>query len=303
MDDEGDCSSKSETLIKNLIDPIVSAIEDSSDTYQTIASSTLSVTTDTDDDAILVHSCQSFTNGDAETISKSVIISRHNQENAQSQIKQGSIRRLSNSQHEKQTLHNKKVRFNQVSDAPLICDRLFVSQAFDDRTHLKAYDRFLSNLAIDLCLEQRMNDEVGLGEQEKRLLQKFNESFHPSTKYRCKYCSFQTDSRHVLDHHYRTPHTLPTSEYSLEKYRCTYCAFKSVTLNQIRLHTEKNHQIQMITDLRRRQLQCRNCPFESDHRRTFENHQLICKSDRNQLAFATTTNFMMFPKTQKKHLS
>jgi hypothetical protein len=207
-------------------------------------------------------------------------------ENPQSQIRTLPNKRSLNVTNENECLSNKKVRFNIHDDEHQVLNYLFVSETLPSTNQSKPYTQFLHNLGFDLCLEQNLDDNNYLSQIQKQTLINYNQIFHQYQIYSCKYCSFQTDTIHAMDHHYRTPHTLSNSTYHNDKYRCTYCLFQTFRLPELRRHFEKKHGFTLITEQSFRRYRCTYCSYESDDKNNFMKHNNRCQILQTQTRIA-----------------
>jgi hypothetical protein len=181
---------------------------------------------------------------------------------------------------------NKKVRFNIPDDKQQQSPstHLFVSEKLQSiNPSAKPYTQFLSNLGFDLCLEQNLEDETNhhLSETDKQTLIKHNQIFHQYPIHSCKYCSFQTNTIHVMDYHYRTPHI-----YHHDKYRCTYCSFRTFRLSELRRHAHRKHHYSLISEPSIRRYQCVYCSYETDEKNHFFKHNKRCQIEQTRTCMA-----------------
>lgn len=199
--------------------------------------------------------------------------------NRESQIKNLSNKRLLDLNNDDEYLLNKKVRFNQDHQQQL-SNYLFVSETINSSKQLKPYNQFLSNLGFDLCLEENLKENHNnnnLSEIDQQTLIKYNKIFHQEKIYSCKYCSFKTDTIHVLEYHYRTPHI-----YHQNKYRCTYCSYYTFRLTKLRYHCYKKHHYILIHDPNVSRYPCSYCSYESHDKRSFRKHNKICQIEQKR---------------------
>ena len=209
-----------------------------------------------------------------------------NRGNPQSQIKNLPIKRSLNFTNDDECSLNKKVRFNIPDGDHQSLNYLFVSENLHSTNQSKPYTQFLYNLGSDLCLEQNLDEKTNLSQIQKQTLIKHNKIFHQYQIYSCKYCSFQTDTIHVIDRHYRTPHTLSNSTYHHKKYRCTYCSFQTFRLPELRRHFEKKHGYILITEPSIRRYRCTFCSYESDDKNNFIKHNSRCEIEQTRTRIA-----------------
>ena len=219
------------------------------------------------------------------------------QENEQSQITNLPTKHPLQMSDKGKHFKNKKVRFSIPAEGrhPLTCS--FVCETIHPKTEARPYMQFLYNLGFDLCLQQNPNDNNYLTEVNKTLLKKRNAVFHRDHVYSCKYCSFQTDTIHVMDHHYRTPHTLSNLVRYGDKYRCTYCSLQTFRLPELRRHMEKKHGYILTHERPVRRYQCNYCPYESDHKNNLVKHNNRCRIEQERTRMA---NNLLAPSGQFK---
>lgn len=194
-----------------------------------------------------------------------------------------------------ESIRNKKVRFSLSNDCQQQQQHdqssyLFVSKLFSSKNSLTPSMAFLSNLGLDLCLEQTSKQTNTLSDNDQQTLIQYNAIFHQSSRYSCKYCSFQTDTIHVMDYHYRTPHI-----YHHDRYRCTYCSFQTFRLSQLRRHLLRKHKLSLITEPSRRRYQCVYCTYETDERTQFFKHDKRCQIEQTR---ACRENNLLAPSDQ-----
>ena len=195
--------------------------------------------------------------------------------------------------------HNKKVRFSISTDCQQQQQQqhdeqspqyLFVSERFPSSNSLTPSMAFLSHLGLDLCLEQISHETSSLSDNDQQTLIKSNAIFHQSSRYSCKYCSFQTDTIHVMDYHYRTPHI-----YHHDRYRCTYCSFQTFRLSHLRRHLLRKHRLHLISEPLRRRYQCVFCSYETDERMHLVKHNKRCQIEQTR---ACRENNLLAPSDQ-----
>ena len=172
-------------------------------------------------------------------------------------------------------IHNKKVRFDEDQQSSKY---LFVSETLPSNNLSKPSIQFLSNLGFDLCLEQIFPQTNSFSNDDKQTLIKHNAIFHQYSRYSCKYCSFQTNTIHVMDYHYRTPHV-----YHRDRYRCTYCSFRTFRLSQLRRHVLRKHKLTLITEASSRRYQCVFCSYETDEKTHFFKHNKRCQIEQTRV--------------------
>ena len=152
---------------------------------------------------------------------------------------------------------------------------------FENYLLSKPYAQFLYHLGFDLCLEQTLPENYSLSERERQTLIKHNQIFHQYPKYSCKYCSFQTNTIHVLDYHYRTPHIS-----SNKKYRCTYCSFRTFRLSELRRHLHRKHDYTLVSEPSLRRYLCSFCLYETDEKIHFIKHNKRCQVEQTRTCLA-----------------
>ncbi len=210
-----------------------------------------------------------------------------NRENHQSQIKNFLSKRSLDSNNEEECVWNKKVRFtiipneNQQQQQQPPSTHLFISEIIDSSNQSNSYAQFLYNLGFDLCLEENLKENTNLSETNKQTLIKHNKVFHQYKIYSCKYCSFKTNTIHVMDYHYRTPH-----RYHNDKYRCTYCLFHTFSLSVLRRHYYKKHKYNLIPDPNLRRYACCYCSYDTDDKNNFFKHNQRCQIEQRRTCMA-----------------
>jgi hypothetical protein len=235
-----------------------------------------------DDDVVLLDQSQIILY-EVKSILNQLINDIITRENHPSQIRNFLSKRSLDSNTEEECLLNKKVRFNIFDDEQQQSSTyLFVSETINSTNQLKPYAQFLYNLGYDLCLEQNLNNENNnLSETKKQTLINYNKEFHQYQTYTCKYCSFQTNTIHAMDYHYRTPHI-----YHNDKYRCTYCSFHTFFLAVLRRHLYKKHKYILIPDQSLRRYPCSYCSYETDDRNSFRQHDKRCQIEQKRTCMA-----------------
>ncbi|CAF0834495.1 unnamed protein product [Didymodactylos carnosus] len=169
---------------------------------------------------------------------------------------------------------------------------LFISELFESNRSKKRYtpyNRFLYHLGLDLCLERVLNDKNDkinthaplphLNTQQMEMLTIYNKALNPERLHSCKYCQFNTDSYHVMENHYRTPHSIlnRNNTTSFKKYQCTYCTFKTFRLSQLKQHFENRHGRHILLELQLSQYTCSFCPYETDNQDRMKKHKTYCE--------------------------
>ncbi|CAF1624739.1 unnamed protein product [Rotaria magnacalcarata] len=238
-----------------------------------------------DDDDIVRLDQSQIIRYEVKSVMNHVIDNILNQEKCQSQIKNPSNKRPLELNNEEYRL-NKKVRFNIPNEEQLSLTSIFVSEAIDSNNRLKPYTKFLYNLGFDLCLQENPNENTNLSETQKQILIKHNEVFYRNQIYSCKYCSFKTNTIHVMDHHYRTPHTLSNSNDHNKKYRCVYCSFKTFRLPELRRHVERKHGHVLVAEPSLRRYLCSYCSYETDDKNHFTKHNSRCQIEQERARIA-----------------
>lgn len=204
------------------------------------------------------------------------------QSNQQSQMK-GCLNKRSLDLNDEQYLFNKKVRFDIPDNTEQqIPTSLFVSEAIDSADHLKPSTKFLYHLGLDLCLKENFNENTDLSEIQKQSLIKQNNVFFRSQVYSCKYCSFKTDTMHVMDHHYRTPHILSNTNNHQQKFRCTYCSMQTFHMKQLRRHYAGKHGHHLATEPPEHRYSCCFCNYETNDRSNFYRHKSRCEIEQER---------------------
>jgi hypothetical protein len=233
-----------------------------------------------DDDIVLLDDSQVI-HYEVQSILDHIINDIVNRENYTSQIKNFLSKRSLDSNNEDEWLLNKKVRFNISDEEKQLSSYLFISETINSSNQSKPYSQFLYNLGFDLCLEQNLNENTNLLEIEKQTLIKHNKVFHQYKIYSCKYCSFKTNTIHVMDYHYRTPHI-----YHNDKYRCTYCSFHTFSLSVLRRHYYKKHKYILIPEQNLRRYPCSFCSYETQDKSNFYKHKKRCQIEQTRTRIA-----------------
>eukprot|EP00092_Neocalanus_flemingeri_P030779 GFUD01033432.1.p1 GENE.GFUD01033432.1~~GFUD01033432.1.p1 ORF type:complete len:1083 (-),score=392.27 GFUD01033432.1:570-3818(-) len=108
-----------------------------------------------------------------------------------------------------------------------------------------------------------------------------NESFHFDLK-KCKFCSFRTESRLVMQHHMETPHMRNFI------YRCNFCEFETKIPQEVLYHMDSEHGVKGKLERAPYFHQCPQCPFEDNGKGKLTRHKVGCdkrfKSETNQTA-------------------
>ena len=236
-----------------------------------------------DDDDVIILDQSEFIFDEVKDILNHLINTIHNQENHHSQIVTFTNKRsLDFNNDEEYFLNKKKVRCNISDEGQHSFPYLFISENLDCKKQSKPYAQFLYQLGFDLCLEENLDENNVLSINDKQILTNYNQVFHQYQIYSCQYCSFQTDTIHVMDHHYRTPHTLANEIYRTNKYRCTYCSFQTFHLHQLRHHSEKKHGFIITHEQPIRRYSCSFCSYETDEKKHFIKHNNRCEMEQTR---------------------
>lgn len=198
-------------------------------------------------------------------------------EDDRSQIRSMKTKRSFHFNDTEEYIHNKKVRFTITDEHQQSSRYLFVSETLPSSNSSKPSIEFLSNLGFDLCLEQICSQTNSFSDDDKQTLIKHNAIFHQYSRYSCKYCSFQTNTIHVMDYHYRTPHMSQEN-----RYRCTYCSFRTFRLSQLRRHFFRKHRLTLISEASTRRYQCAFCSYETDEKTHFSKHNKRCQIEQTR---------------------
>jgi len=107
-----------------------------------------------------------------------------------------------------------------------------------------------------------------------------NEGFHFDLK-KCKFCSFRTESRLVMQHHMETPHMRNFI------YRCNFCEFETKIPQEVLYHMDSEHGVKGKLERAPYFHQCPQCPFEDNGKGKLTRHKVGCdkrfKSETNQI--------------------
>lgn len=207
------------------------------------------------------------------------------QENSPSQIRTIQNKRSYQSHNDEHRL-TKKIRLDIPTEEQQSLNSLFISENLHPTKQLNPYTQFLYNLGFDICLQQNPDENNILTEYQKQLLIKQNEVFYKPKIYSCKYCSFKTDTIHVIDRHYRTPHTSSNSIHHSVKYFCTYCSYKTFRIPELRRHCDRKHHFSLITEPSVRRYSCSYCYYESDDKLNFTKHISRCQIEQERTRIA-----------------
>ena len=106
-----------------------------------------------------------------------------------------------------------------------------------------------------------------------------NEGFHHDLR-KCRFCSFRTESRLVLQHHMETPHMRNFV------YRCNFCDFETKIPQEVLFHMDSEHGVKGKLERAPYYHQCPNCPFEDNGKGKLTRHKVGCdkrfKAEDNQ---------------------
>lgn len=236
-----------------------------------------SIDDDDDDDIILLDQSEVLFD-QVKLVLKDLLEKIEGQEHGPSQIMSIENKRSFDINDTEEYIHNKKVRFSITDDNQQSSRYLFVSETLPSNNLSKPSIQFLSNLGYDLCLEQILPQTNSFSNDDQQTLIKHNAIFHQYSRYSCKYCSFQTNTIHVMDYHYRTPHV-----YHRDRYRCTYCSFRTFRLSQLRRHFLRKHKLTLISEGSSRRYQCVFCSYETDEKTHFFKHNKRCQIEQTRV--------------------
>ena len=106
-----------------------------------------------------------------------------------------------------------------------------------------------------------------------------NEGFHHDLR-KCRFCSFRTESRLVLQHHMETPHMRNFV------YRCNFCEFETKIPQEVLFHMDNEHGVKGKLERAPYYHQCPQCPFEDNGKGKLTRHKVGCdkrfKAEDNQ---------------------
>ena len=106
-----------------------------------------------------------------------------------------------------------------------------------------------------------------------------NEGFHHDLR-KCKFCSFRTESRLVLQHHMETPHMRNFI------YRCNFCEYETKIPQEVLFHMDSEHGVKGKLERAPYYHQCPQCPFEDNGKGKLTRHKVGCdkrfKAEENQ---------------------
>jgi len=98
---------------------------------------------------------------------------------------------------------------------------------------------------------------------------------------KCKFCSFRTESRLVMQHHMETPHMRNFI------YRCNFCEFETKIPQEVLFHMDSVHGVKGKLERAPYFHQCPQCPFEDNGKGKLTRHKIGCdkrfKSEANQV--------------------
>jgi hypothetical protein len=108
-----------------------------------------------------------------------------------------------------------------------------------------------------------------------------NELFHYQLK-KCRFCSFRTESRIVLQNHLETPHM------KNGVYRCNFCEYETKIPQEVLFHMDSVHGVKGKMERAPYFHQCPQCPFEDNGKGKLTRHKMGCdkrfKAEINQAA-------------------
>jgi len=106
-----------------------------------------------------------------------------------------------------------------------------------------------------------------------------NAPFHFDLR-KCKFCSFRTESRLVMQNHLETPHMRNFV------YRCNFCDFETKIPQEVLFHMESEHGVKGRLERAPYYHQCPQCPFEDNAKGKLTRHKVGCdkrfKAEENQ---------------------
>jgi len=106
-----------------------------------------------------------------------------------------------------------------------------------------------------------------------------NEGFHHDLR-KCRFCSFRSESRLVLQHHMETPHMRNFV------YRCNFCDFETKIPQEVLFHMDNEHGVKGKLERAPYYHQCPSCPFEDNGKGKLTRHKVGCdkrfKAEDNQ---------------------
>jgi len=87
---------------------------------------------------------------------------------------------------------------------------------------------------------------------------------------KCKFCSFRTESRLVMQHHMETPHMRNFV------YRCNFCEFETKIPQEVLYHMDSEHGVKGKLERAPYFHQCPQCPFEDNGKGKLTRHKMGC---------------------------
>ena len=96
-----------------------------------------------------------------------------------------------------------------------------------------------------------------------------NESFHFEIR-KCRFCSFRTESRIVMQHHMETPHMKNFV------YRCNFCEYETKIPQEVLFHMDSVHGVKGKLERAPYFHQCPQCPFEDNGKGKLTRHRMGC---------------------------
>ena len=87
---------------------------------------------------------------------------------------------------------------------------------------------------------------------------------------KCKFCSFRTESRLVMQHHMETPHMRNFI------YRCNFCEFETKIPQEVLYHMDSIHGVKGKLERAPYFHQCPQCPFEDNGKGKLTRHKMGC---------------------------
>jgi len=87
---------------------------------------------------------------------------------------------------------------------------------------------------------------------------------------KCKFCSFRTESRLVMQHHMETPHMRNFV------YRCNFCEFETKIPQEVLYHMDSIHGVKGKLERAPYFHQCPQCPFEDNGKGKLTRHKMGC---------------------------
>lgn len=96
-----------------------------------------------------------------------------------------------------------------------------------------------------------------------------NEEFHHEIR-KCRFCSFRTESRIVMQHHMETPHMKNFI------YRCNFCEYETKIPQEVLFHMDSVHGVKGKLERAPYFHQCPQCPFEDNGKGKLTRHKMGC---------------------------